>query len=140
MSLLADNGTAPGNQIAVLGTISDTNLSSSPASLDLASLVGPLNVSLSASTRYWIELTPANGGSTNAAWDYSTDLSGVGVASEYFFDGSTATVYSDTSSGQAFQMSVTLSPVPETASMLSMCMGLGGMAWLATGRSKTAGR
>ena len=78
ISLLADNSASPGAFIATLGGIAAGSLGS-----DLVydfSLASP--IALAANTRYWIELTTTN---VSATWPFSLDLSGTGVASEFFF-------------------------------------------------------
>jgi len=78
ISLLADNGTSPGALIATLGSILAGSLG-----IDVVydfSLVSP--IALAPDSRYWIELTTLN---ASATWPFSFDLSGTGVASEFFF-------------------------------------------------------
>ncbi len=79
ISLYTDAGTSPGSLIANLGSVNDSALSAyTPATVDfpLAS-----SIDLSANTRYWIEASATD--SSSAGWSYTTDVSGLGVASEY---------------------------------------------------------
>jgi hypothetical protein len=78
ISLLADNSTSPGALIATLGSIAAGSLGT-----DLVydfSLGSP--IALAPNTRYWIQLTTLN---PSATWPFSSDVSGTGVASEFFF-------------------------------------------------------
>ena len=77
MGLYADNSTTPGALTTVLGSVSDSVLSSTPEIYDVTLTANPL---LTAATRYWIGLS----GTTTAGWSWSLDISGTGVGSEYF--------------------------------------------------------
>jgi PEP-CTERM motif len=74
-SLYSDNSQTPGTLISVLGTISDSSLTSSAAIYTISGL----NIALDATTRYWI-LASATG---NAAWWSAADASGTGTAGEF---------------------------------------------------------
>jgi hypothetical protein len=79
VNLLSDSGTtAPGSLLSLLGTIDDSNITSSPGVISLS--FAP--VLLAANTRYWIELTTSPG--AGGAWLYALDDSGTGVAGEFF--------------------------------------------------------
>jgi len=113
---------APGALIASLGTLSDTSLTSSPAEYDISLTANP---TLAPSTRYWIGLS----GSTEAYWTWSTDITGVGVAGE-FFSNKNGT-YPNTDG--PYQMALTTTApatTPEPASVLLILTGLGTLGLL----------
>jgi PEP-CTERM motif-containing protein len=119
VSLLSDDSTSPGSLITTIGTLNDSSLTGAPTVFDF-----PLSTpaSLSAETRYWIQLNSSN--DTGAFWDYSYDGSGVGVANEYlYFDG---TVFNNNPKGGPYQMELT-SSVPEPASLTLLAVGAVGL-------------
>lgn len=77
VGLYADNSSAPGALIAVLGTIRDNQLTGTPSAYDLLLNADPV---LASETLYWIGLT----GTTSAEWDYDSDAGGTDVAGEFF--------------------------------------------------------
>jgi hypothetical protein len=80
VQLMSDVGGSPGAVLATIGTLSDASLTGNNTVFDFA-LGTPF--ALNANTRYWIELSSTNG--SNATWNWSRDLTGVGVAGESFF-------------------------------------------------------
>ena len=78
VSLLGDNSTSPGSLISTLGNV---NVSGGPTVCDLSGL----SLSLAANTRYWIEVSATD---SSILWPWSTDTSGIGVPSEYFYNSS----------------------------------------------------
>jgi hypothetical protein len=70
----------PGAQIAVLGTIDESALSNSAT----VYYFNFPTILLASNTRYWIGMTSTDNG---IGWYYSSDISGVGVANEYFSHG-----------------------------------------------------
>jgi hypothetical protein len=77
VSLFSDNSTSPGVSLNLLATINDSSLTTSAGVIDIS----VPSINLAANTRYWIELASAN---TSANWFWSTDVSGPGVALEFF--------------------------------------------------------
>ena len=128
VSLRSDSSTSPGDLLYVLGTFSDTG--------DLIKLQPgeALNVpvpsyTLAANTRYWIEVS---GSPTAAQWSWSTDISGTGVANEYYSNYAFGHLTVSQNSGGPYQMEVSgVSAVPEPATILtwsllgSFALGLG---------------
>jgi hypothetical protein len=105
--------------------VPDSALTATPSAYDF-----PLAVPyvLAANSRYWIELS-SNTAST-ANWDFSTDVSGPGVATEFFFFGGTA--YPN--AGAPYQMQVNadaiLNPVPEPSGLMVFAIGLSGLSFV----------
>jgi hypothetical protein len=125
LTLLADNGTAPGAALLYLGSLSDSALSTSPTVFDVP-LATPYN--LAANTRYWIELSSSNG--TVAHWEFSQDTNGPGVANEFFsFGGS---VYPNAAGPYQMQVnadlldSPTVIPEPSTLASWILLVAAGG--------------
>jgi hypothetical protein len=80
VTLMQDDGTSPGAAVATLGIVQDLALSAAAAIYDVP-IATP--ILLSGGTRYWIELS---GTDSSAAWSWSYDLSGTGVATEYSYN------------------------------------------------------
>ena len=119
MSLLGDSGTAPGAVLATIGTMSDSALN--PTFGQLQFMLG-LPFALAPNTRYWVELS---GPTTSAAWAWSLDQTGLGVAGE-FFSNAGGVFPNDTG---PYQMSVDGtavggSAVPEPGTLLLLGAGL----------------
>jgi hypothetical protein len=126
VDLVTDAGTSPGAFLLALGTISDSSLTSTPTVFDL-----PVSVpfALAANTRYWIEISTTNG--SVAEWAFSNDISGPGVANEFFyFAGSVA---SNLNGPHQMQVQadpiVTTSAVPEPSSLILMVLGFSALAF-----------
>jgi hypothetical protein len=102
VDLLSDARTAPGTLLLSLGIVPDVSLSSTPIVFDL-----PLAVPfvLAADSRYWIEVSSPNGSTAN--WDWSPDISGPGVANEFFYFGG----QSFPNLGAPYQMQVNGDPI-----------------------------
>jgi hypothetical protein len=119
--LYANNSDAPAaTPIAVLSSVGDSALSGTPDLFNITLIASPL---LEADTVYWIGLS----GETTATWSFDADESGIGVAGEFFSNG---TGVSSDSLGP-YQMQVTESPEsPEPASIFSIAAGAGFLALL----------
>jgi hypothetical protein len=120
VTLLADSGTTPGSFIALLGFIDDSSLSGIASAISVSLLSNPL---LAASTRYWIGLATSG----SAEWSWSSDTSGVGVASEYF---SNAGGTHPNSEGP-YQMQVTVGGATATPEPATGALGAGALAAMA---------
>lgn len=119
--LLADNATFPGAVIAHLGTFKDTDLPLSFSPIDFT--FAP--ITLSPDTRYWIFATAERG--THAEWGYSLDISGTGVAGEFFYVGP-GSVASNIHG--PYQMRIS-DDVPEPATLLLWLAALPMVGWWA---------
>lgn len=106
VSLLSDNSILPGSLIAVLGTIDDSAVTTSPEIIEIP----VVSIDLNANTRYWIQLV---GDGSDISWEYSLDASGPGVAGEYFdnLGGVAANTFGP------YQMRVADTPVSEPAAL-----------------------
>ena len=127
----------------IANNISDNSLSTSLADYDF-SLASPLT--LDAKTRYWIIASSTDNSGT--LWSYTQDLSGIGVAGEFNYDGVTNPgllpnssdmltnpgCFGTTTGGTTFdsctpyQMEVVGSPVPEPRGLVIVSIGLAGLA------------
>ena len=116
VGLYADNSTAPGELIAVLGIVSDSALSDTPAIYDITLTAFPL---LTDDTLYWVGLS----GTTTAEWAYDYNDSGIGVAGEFFAN--QIGVFSN--NNDPYQMSVSEggSVAPEPSSSILIVVGVG---------------
>ena len=86
VSLDSDSSTAPGTVITTLGTITHSSLPTSAAgTLDLSAFAP---VSLTAHTRYWIDLTDSDIG---VQWTATSATTGTGVAGEFIDNSNKAT-------------------------------------------------
>ncbi len=114
VSLLADSSNSPGTTLNLLGTIQDSSLSPTLGILDLTFTP----ISLSANTRYWIELAGADAANgASAIWSFSYDFSGRGVGPELFSNANGIF----TNDNGPYQMQIT---VPEPLSLSFLGAGL----------------
>jgi hypothetical protein len=114
-----DAGTSPpspGSLFATIGTVSDSSLSGA-ASVWNVSLGSPL--SLAAGTRYWVGLSTSNNASTQ--WWYAASDTGTGVADEFFSNSTGSFVNAN---DRPYQMSVSVTAVPEPSTCASLLAGL----------------
>jgi len=80
VALYNDSGAStPGSLNQNIATVLDSALSSSASVITFSSLA----ITLAPATRYWIGLSSTD---TNAAWLWSNDISGPGVAGEFYSD------------------------------------------------------
>jgi hypothetical protein len=114
VTLDGDNSTSPGSTLETIGTINDSSLTSSLADYTLTT-----DFALSADTRYWIELASAD---SSANWSWSNDISGTGVAGEFYAN--QTGVFPN--SGGPYQMDVeaNASATPEPSTLLLLGSGL----------------
>ena len=92
----------------------------------------PGDVPLAANSRYWVvltDITPAENGKQTISWDWSSDITGTGVANEYYIDKSGLSANNDTLFGP-FQMQVMAQTAPEPSSVVLLAVGIcgGGIA------------
>jgi hypothetical protein len=110
ISILADNATSPGSKIFTSGDFLDSSLSNSPNAVGFS--FAPL--ALAANTRYWIELSST--GSTFWSWSY--DVSGPGVASEFFANSFGVSPNNHNGPYQMAIPSLSQTPLPASWSMM----------------------
>jgi len=123
LDLLSDNSNSPGTLVTQLATFNNTSLPTN-GSFQLFDFPG-LSVSLSPNTRYWIDLATVLGTTPITVWSTSSDLSGTGVANEYYSVGFSPG-FPNTQSPGPFQMKVTASStqaVPEPSTMPFAILG-----------------
>jgi hypothetical protein len=124
VSLLSDSSTtSPGSVLDKIAIVLDSSLSTSLTALDLT-LSTPYD--LAADTTYWIELAGSSPTVTaTSSWAYSSDITGTGVAGQYFYDN--VGVRPNSNAHGPYQMEVSgspLAPVPEPASLALLGSGL----------------
>jgi len=121
VSLFSNNpeigGPVPGGLLATLGTIPDSQLSSTYQDYDFPQ---SSPIPLSAATRYWIVLTATP--TSSAEWAYTSDTGGVGVASEYF-NNSGGTQPNTTG---PYKLEVSAVPEPSSLALLGLGLFAGG--------------
>lgn len=120
VALYSDAGVRPGPMLVPIGTVADTSL---PTSQQYQNFDFPLSqpFTLSPNTMYWIGLSTSS--ASVAAFAYTNDTSGVGVAMEYLYYN--AKVYR--SNGDAYQMQITSTtpsgPAPTLTSVVDQAAG-----------------
>lgn len=116
VNLLNDAGSTPGSVvIATTGPLLDSFLSGSPAVIDFS-----LTASLSANTRYWIQLSSSD---TSGLWEWSTDISGLGVANEFFANQNGVFGNADGPYQMAVSGLVATTGVPEPSTWMMLMVG-----------------
>jgi hypothetical protein len=88
------------------------------------------DVPLAANSRYWVvlaDITPAENGKQTISWTWSTDVTGTGVAKEYYIDKTGLNANNDTDFGP-FQMQVVAQGVAEPSSLVLLVVGIFGGA------------
>jgi hypothetical protein len=122
VALYGDSSGSPGTLLTTIGTLNDTSLTTGPTTFDF-----PLGAPflLAANTKYWIGLSTANG--STAFWNWSLDVSGVGVSGQFFFNNGGLSPNTD----GPYQMRVTAAaipsgppPVPAPSSLLLTLSGI----------------
>ena len=133
VSLLSDAGgaTSPGSFLTVLGSMSDSQLSSSLQNYDFA-LSTPYQ--LSPNTRYWIQISSGSGGDTSAEWSYSSNASGTGITGEYFANSGGSYSISDPDY-TPYQMAVFTSAAPVVPEPSAIVLAAIGVVGLGAGRA-----
>jgi hypothetical protein len=129
VGLYNDSGAiSPGSLNQSIGSVLDSSLSSSGGVVTFASLA----ITLAPATRYWIGLSSTN---TNGAWLWSNDISGPGVAGEFYFDAHG--LFSNDSGPYQMQISGdTVTPLP--AALPLFATGLGALGLFGWRRKKKA--
>ena len=118
IQLMSDNNISPGSLLYTIATVQDTSLTGSLE--DYFFTLAQPQV-LNPNSRYWIELSSSN--NSSAYWSYSVDVSGIGVAGEYFFNQSCNPNCSNDNG--PYQME--LSDVPEPGTLLMLGSGAAGL-------------
>jgi hypothetical protein len=91
------------------------------------------DIKLAANTRYWVvltDITPAENGKQTISWSWSTDITGTGVANEYYIDTTGLYANNDTLFGP-FQMQVVAQTVAEPSTWAMMLLGFAGLGIVA---------
>ena len=130
--LLSDSSTAPGSVLEDIGSIPESALSGTPGFYALST-----SYVLSPDTMYWIVLTSND---NSAAWDWSFDMSGTGVAGGFFanFQGNGAWVVFPNDNGP-YQMEVAgRNEVSEPSSIVLLFAGFTAILCVAFGRRSAA--
>lgn len=130
IGLYNDSNTSPGTLVTTLGTINDSSIISGVNDYSLSLNSNPV---LAPSTRYWIGLLDTTG---TEGWSYSIDISGTGVAGQYWKSAGTSAVIANgnTIDTAPYQMLVTTSPVPEPTTLA--LTGFGGLTALVIARRR----
>jgi hypothetical protein len=93
----------------------------------------PGDVPLAANSRYWVvltDITPPGNGKQTISWCWSSDISGTGVANEFYIDKTGLHANNDTLFGP-FQMQVMAESLPEPSSIALLTVGFGsGVAYI----------
>ncbi|HWF00489.1 MAG TPA: choice-of-anchor R domain-containing protein [Caulobacteraceae bacterium] len=117
VSLLSDDATSPGAVLTTLGTISPGDLTADGSVFTFSNATP-----LTASNRYWIELTSSN---TSASWFWADSDNGTGVAGEFFSNANGVFPAAD----GPYEMQVigadAVGTVPEPAAWSLMILGVG---------------
>jgi hypothetical protein len=125
-ALLADDSGAPGSAIYSWNYLPDSILTlSGTVTLGASVLLNP-------DSRYWIVVASLDSLlPTEVQWSYSSDISGVGVAGEYWADDGGQ--YSNGSGHGPFQMAVA---TPEPSTWAMMLLGFAGLGFAAYRRTQ----
>ncbi len=120
VQLFSDLGTSPGVLLTTVGTVDDSSLTSSPTVFDF-----PLGTPYPLSGgRYWIQISTST--ESGASWNWSKDISGTGVAGEFF-----ANSYGvHPNIGGPYQMQVSIASPEPAACLLGAIAALGALAFL----------
>jgi PEP-CTERM motif len=133
VELYTDNG-KPGLGTVVqpqIGRITEMDVKDDGPNITLTPNFGDLK--LAANTRYWVvltDITPAENGKQTISWYWSTDITGPGVANEYYIDTTGQYANNDTLFGP-FQMQIVAQTVPEPSTTVLLAAGVfgGGVAY-----------
>lgn len=116
VGLYADDSTAPGSLVAVLGSVKDSSLSETPSLYDILLTA---DTELTNDTVYWIGLS----GTTSAEWYYDDDTGGIGVQGESFAN--QTGVYSDDYGPYQMEVTEGITSAPEPSTGLLTLLGAG---------------
>jgi hypothetical protein len=135
VELLSDNSNTPGSLLAVLGTVTDSQLSGAPPGTPELITVTPLApYGVAANMNYWIELVDNNPNNpTSLLWTFSMDL--FGTSGNYYANASGVFPNEE----GPYQMVLTGQVIPEPSSAILLGLGLVGGVF-AFGRSRTCRR
>jgi PEP-CTERM motif len=137
ISLLSDNATTPGSTLLSIGSLSDTSIPSVATVFDFP--VASYN--LASNTRYWIQLDSTD--ASDAAWRFSNDTSGTGVANEYFYNHASIIInggaaWPNSDGPYQMQVNVGSATVPEPTSVILLGAGLGSIVVVTRFRKRWA--
>jgi hypothetical protein len=122
--LLDDASTAPGSPIGTIGTVADSAVALSGYT-DVSFVT---SYSLTANTRYWVRLVADPTAGSGIGWAYSEDITGTGVASEFFAN--VVGVFGNEHGGP-YQMRISdQASVPEPVSLTLGGLGIAALALL----------
>jgi len=131
-----DGGPSPGSSLALLGTIADSAMTGSPAIYTLSGLSEPLT----ASTRYWIELSTSD--QSSAGWSWTSSTTGTGVSGEYWLNNYAGGVVPNVGdinfipSPYEMRVFASTSAVPLPAALPLFASGLGALGFLGWRRKR----
>jgi len=130
VALYNDSGAStPGSLNQSIGSVLDSSVSSSGSGGVIT--FGSLAITLAPTTRYWIGLSSTN---TNAAWLWSFDISGSGVAGEFYSDAN-GTFSNDSGPYQMQIAGDVVTPIPTALPLF--VTGLGALGLLGWRRKRT---
>ena len=122
IELYKDNGKpGVGDLIAEIGRVTEQTVKEDGPVIEADKI--PFNQPLAANSRYWIvltDITPAENGKQTISWDWSSDISGTGVANESYIDTTGQYPNNDTLFGP-FQMQVIAQKRARTLKPRTVC-------------------
>jgi hypothetical protein len=125
IDLYKDNGKpGVGDLVAEIGRVTEQTVKEDGPVIEADKI--PFNQPLAANSRYWIVLTDITGGDNGKqtiSWYWSSDISGTGVANEFYIDTTGQYANNDTLFGP-FQMQVIAQSVPEPSSLALFAIGI----------------
>ncbi len=134
VSIFGNSADTPGDPVAGVGPIADSQLSSSPSLVTFSNT----GLSLDPNTRFWVGISD-NGDGTNLEWSVATDATGTGVAGEFNANfahevlpngAGTGPFVMCVSTGTGGAGNCALAAVPEPASLGILGLGLAGLGLL----------
>jgi hypothetical protein len=125
IELRKDNGKpGVGDLIAEIGRVTEDTVKTDGPIIEADKIA--FQQPLAANSRYWIvltDITPADAGKQTISWTWSSDISGTGVANEFYSDTTGQFANKDTDFGP-FQMQVIAQSTPEPSSHALFAIGI----------------